>query len=74
MLALRLSCCAAVQLIDGETGLLVAPGDHAGLSEALRTLAADPSLAKSYSDDGYPAVGLAIFFRHPAIARHLVEL
>ena len=38
-----------------------------------RMLASDASLAKSFSDDGYPAVGLAIFFRQPAIARRLLE-
>jgi ankyrin repeat protein len=37
-------------------------------------LARDPTLANSFSDDGYPSLGLAIFFRHPEIARHLVEL
>lgn len=36
-------------------------------------LAADPALANAWSDDGYPALGLAVFFRHPAIARLLIE-
>lgn len=33
----------------------------------------DPSLASSRSADGFPAVGLAIFFGHPAIARLLID-
>jgi ankyrin repeat protein len=40
---------------------------------ALDLLARDPSLLNSYSEDGYPAVGLAIFFRHPELARELIE-
>lgn len=40
---------------------------------ALRMLDADPSLLDSFSDDGFPALGLAIFFRHPALARALIE-
>ncbi|HEX8169689.1 MAG TPA: ankyrin repeat domain-containing protein [Thermoanaerobaculia bacterium] len=45
-------------------------GDSAR-AEAL--LSADPSLLNSRSPDGFPAVGLAIFFRHPELARLLVE-
>jgi ankyrin repeat protein len=33
----------------------------------------DPSLLHSYSEDGFPAVGLSIFFRHPELARELIE-
>jgi FOG: Ankyrin repeat len=40
---------------------------------ALRMLDADPSLLDSYSDDGFPAVGLAVFFRHPELASALIE-
>jgi len=36
----------AEQVADGETGLLVAPGDPAELAAALRRLAADPSLRR----------------------------
>src|SRR5438128_5451729 len=32
---------------------------------ALELLDRDPSLVKSYSEDGFPALGLAIFFQHP---------
>ena len=38
-----------------------------------RMLDADASLLDSYSEDGFPAVGLAVFFRHPEIARLLIE-
>lgn len=34
---------------------------------------ADPSKASSRSADGFPAVGLAIFFGHPDIARLLID-
>src|SRR5882724_10828402 len=40
---------------------------------ALRMLDADPSLLDTYSDDGFPALGLAVFFRHPDLARALIE-
>ena len=33
----------------------------------------DPSLLHSRSSDGFPAVGLSIFFRQPATARFLIE-
>jgi ankyrin repeat protein len=40
---------------------------------ALELLEKDPSLIHSYSDDGFPPAGLAIFFRKPALARTLIE-
>jgi ankyrin repeat protein len=40
---------------------------------ATRMLDADPALLDSYSDDGFPAVGLAVFFRQPELARVLIE-
>lgn len=33
----------------------------------------DPSLVNAYSEDGYPALALAVFFGHEAIAEYLVE-
>jgi len=33
----------------------------------------EPSLLDRQSPDGYPPVGLAIFFHHPEIARFLIE-
>jgi uncharacterized protein len=36
-------------------------------------LAGDPSLLDTRSPDGYPPLGLAIFFRHGALARWLIE-
>jgi len=36
-------------------------------------LAADPSLLHSRTADGYPGLGVAIFFRHPELARYLIE-
>lgn len=42
-------------------------------SRALELLKKDPTLLQSYSEDGYPAAGLAIFFQHPALARELIE-
>jgi len=40
---------------------------------ALELLDRDPSLIDHRSDDGYPPIGFAIFFRHPALARALIE-
>lgn len=36
-------------------------------------LQGDASLVNAFSDDGFPALGLAIFFRQPAVARELIE-
>jgi ankyrin repeat protein len=36
-------------------------------------LDADPSLLDARSGDGFPALGLAIFFRQPQVARFLIE-
>jgi ankyrin repeat protein len=36
-------------------------------------LAADRALLDARSADGFPPLGLAVFFRHPDVARHLVE-
>ncbi|HWS72389.1 MAG TPA: ankyrin repeat domain-containing protein, partial [Thermoanaerobaculia bacterium] len=36
-------------------------------------LDADPSLLAAFSEDGFPPLGLAIFFRHPELARMLIE-
>ena len=36
-------------------------------------LASDPSLLNSRTADGYPIAGLPIFFRHPELARWLIE-
>ena len=47
-----------------------AVGDEA---HALSLLDRDPALLHQRSDDGYPPLGLAIFFRHPALARALIE-
>lgn len=40
---------------------------------ALRMLDGDPALLDAYSEDGFPSVGLAIFFRQPELARTLIE-
>jgi len=47
-----------------------AVGDEA---RATTLLDADPSLLERRSDDGFPPLGLAIFFRHPSLARTLIE-
>jgi len=47
-----------------------AVGDEA---RALALLDADPSLLDRRSDDGFPPLGFAIFFRHPSLARTLIE-
>jgi ankyrin repeat protein len=40
---------------------------------ALELVERDPSLLQSYSEDGFPAAGLPIFFQHPELARELIE-
>ncbi len=51
-------------------GEAVALGD----TDRVRTmLAADPQLLHSRTPDGFPSAGLAIFFRHGALARWLIE-
>lgn len=40
---------------------------------AMAMLDADPAALDRFSDDGFPPLGLAIFFRHPALARTLIE-
>ncbi|MCA9754543.1 MAG: glycosyltransferase [Candidatus Eisenbacteria bacterium] len=42
----------AEMVADGESGRLVAPGDEAGMAEALRSILLDPELAASYSRVG----------------------
>ena len=45
-----------------------------GDSERVKAmLARDPSLLNSRTADGYPIAGLPIFFRHPELARWLLE-
>ncbi len=51
-------------------GEAVALGDHERVQQML---AEDPQLLHSRSADGYPSAGLAIFFRHPELARWLIE-
>jgi len=45
-------------------------GDSARVRELLD---ADPSQLDSFGDDGFNAIGLAIFFRHAALAKMLIE-
>lgn len=40
---------------------------------ALALLDGDPSLLERRSADGFPPLGYAIFFRHPSLARTLIE-
>jgi ankyrin repeat protein len=47
-----------------------AVGDEA---RALELLSRDPALLEQRSDDGFPPLGYAIFFRHPPLARTLIE-
>lgn len=48
----------------------VALGDEARVDAML---ADDPDVLSTRSTDGFTVVGLAIFFRHPELARHLIE-
>lgn len=55
------------QLTIGEAAAL---GD---LARVQSLLADDPSLLDSRTADGFPALGLAIFFKQPAVARFLIQ-
>jgi ankyrin repeat protein len=59
-----------------DRGAPVSFGEAAALGDTERVqsmLAADSQLLQSRTADGYPAAGLAIFFRHPELARWLIE-
>jgi ankyrin repeat protein len=59
-----------------ERGAAMSFAEACALGEtavALRMLDADPALLNAYSEDGFPPLGLAIFFRHPDLARALIE-
>jgi ankyrin repeat protein len=43
------------------------------LSRMRALLDADPSLLDAFGEDGFNALGLAIFFRHPEVARLLID-
>ncbi len=67
---------AAMARLLVESGALIDFTEACALGELDRVrtmLAENPSLLNSKSPDGYPAVGLAIFFRHPDVAKLLIE-
>jgi ankyrin repeat protein len=43
------------------------------MAQAMRMLESDPALLDAYTEDGFPPVGLAVFFRHPELASVLIE-
>lgn len=47
-----------------------AMGELAAVREAV---ASEPALVDGYAPDGFTVLGLAIFFRQPAVARYLIE-
>jgi ankyrin repeat protein len=59
-----------------DRGARVSFGEAVALGDAERVramLAKDPSLLEQRTPDGFPPVGLAIFFRHGGLARWLIE-
>ena len=44
-----------------------------GDASVMQWIDKDPALLNALSDDGFPPVGLAIFFGHPELARKLIE-
>jgi uncharacterized protein len=59
-----------------DRGASVSFPEACALGDAARAksmLARDPSLLHSRTADGYPAIGLPIFFGHPELARWLIE-
>jgi uncharacterized protein len=61
-------------LVQRSTNLEIHDTAAAGKIERVRELVnANPSLAKSYSPDGFPVFALACFFGHFDVARYLAE-
>jgi ankyrin repeat protein len=59
-----------------DRGAPVSLGEAAALGDMKRVqsmLAADPQLIDARTSDGHTAAGLAVFFRHPELARWLIE-
>ena len=59
-----------------DRGAVLTFGEACALGDsalALRMLDGDPALLDAYSEDGFPSLGLAIFFRQPDLARALIE-
>ena len=59
-----------------DRGAVPAFGEACALGDsslALRMLDGNPALLDAYSEDGFPSLGLAIFFRQPDLARALIE-
>jgi uncharacterized protein len=67
---------AEIARLFADRGAELTIGEAIALGDADRVkamAARDPSSIDSFTDDGFPAVGLAIFFRHPELARWLIE-
>ncbi len=59
-----------------ERGAAVSFGEACALGDLPRVqqlLDSDPALLNARTSDGYPPLGLAIFFRYPEVARFLIE-
>jgi ankyrin repeat protein len=59
-----------------DRGAVLTFGEACALGDAslaLRMLDGDPALLDAYSEDGFPSLGLAIFFRQPELTRTLIE-
>jgi len=59
-----------------DRGAVLTFGEACALGDetlAMRMLDADPALLDAYSEDGFPPVGLAVFFRHPTLAKELID-
>ena len=67
---------ADIARLLAERGAPVSFGEAVALGDTVRVqkmLADDPQLLHSRTPDGFPAAGLAIFFRHGELARWLIE-
>src|SRR5258708_6291193 len=61
--------------VDRGAKLTIHEAAAVGDSDTVRAhLEADPSLLDRCGGDGFQPLGLAIFFRHPELARMLIEM
>jgi uncharacterized protein len=64
-----------VARLIADRGVALSFGEACALGDlaTVKTMLADRSLLEARTADGFPPLGLSIFFRNPAVARYLIE-